>query len=85
MIIYYGSNLKWPVGLAYWGRNFMGQVKTVIEKPHNDHLPLIEASRYYMETVANVAISGVVLRLTLRSKSLMNICFTLLTLIKLVA
>ncbi|KDO53095.1 hypothetical protein CISIN_1g0233342mg, partial [Citrus sinensis] len=21
-------------------------VKTVIEKPHNDHLPLIEASRY---------------------------------------
>ncbi|KAL5769757.1 hypothetical protein ACOSP7_013911 [Xanthoceras sorbifolium] len=26
-------------------RSFMRRVKTVIEKPHNDHLPLIEASR----------------------------------------
>lgn len=26
--------------------SFSWQVKNVIEKPHNDHLPLIEASRY---------------------------------------
>ncbi|TXG48844.1 hypothetical protein EZV62_024719 [Acer yangbiense] len=44
-------------------QELLSKVKTVIEKPHNDHLPLIEASRYNMEMVANVAIGDVELRL----------------------